>query len=215
MLLTGHAANAQQPLPSPGQILLAPLNLVRNTGSLVLSTGGRVVNAVPQTFTTLSNMAVSGIQLVPQTVNAASNAAVNTVSGVPGAFRTVGSAATAPIRALPLPLQRQSNGNRVPVFGPVQNVGGELVNAGATGLVTVANDGANVVTGIPGAALGLGGTAFRTGEAVVGGGARVLFATGDSAIRTGVNALTGGARVVLATADSGARLATDTMRNLF
>ncbi len=35
--------------------------------------------------------------------------------------------------------------------------------SGATGANTVTNDGVNIVTGLPGAAFRLSGTAFRTG----------------------------------------------------
>ena len=91
---------------------------------------------------------------------------------------------------------------------------GTVITAGTTGLRTVANDGVNMITSIPSNAIQLGGTAFRTGEALVNGGARFVVATGDSLLRTGVNTVTGGGRVLFATAGMPIQIASDAMQRI-
>ena len=89
-----------------------------------------------------------------------------------------------------------------------------VFNAGTSGLRTVANDGVNMITSLPTNAIQLTGTAFRTGEALVNGGARLVVATGDSLLRTGVNTVTGGGRVLFATAGMPIQIASDAMQRI-
>ena len=81
------------------------------------------------------------------------------------------------MRAVPAGI---NTGTRFVANAPTNIVGftGDAISAGATGATTVTNDGVNVVTGLPRAAFRFGGTAIRTGGAVVNNGARLVFATG-------------------------------------
>merc|ERR1712167_480607 len=89
-----------------------------------------------------------------------------------------------------------------------------VFSAGTSGLRTVANDGVNMITSIPSNAIQLTGTAFRTGEALVNGGTRLMLATGNSLLRTGVNTVTGGGRVLIATAGMPLQMASDAMQRI-
>ena len=91
---------------------------------------------------------------------------------------------------------------------------GTVITAGTTGLRTVANDGVNMITSLPSNAIQLTGTAFRTGEALVNGGTRLMLATGDSLFRSGVNTVTGGGRVLFATAGMPIQIASDAMQRI-
>merc|ERR1719336_2425905 len=89
-----------------------------------------------------------------------------------------------------------------------------VVGAGSTGLMTVANDGVQMITRLPQSALQFTGTAFRTGESLVNGGTRLMFATGNSIFRSGVNTIGGGGRILLSTAALPFRLADNTFQRL-
>merc|ERR1712117_943357 len=161
----------------------------------------------PGRFVSFGNTALSTAGQVPSTAfrmtNGAFRAGANALRNTPGAFTTFASNAGGFVRQVPQNI----------VSAPQTFLG-----AGATGVRTVATDGMNMITSLPGHAVQLTGTALRTGGALFNGGTRLMFATGDSLLRTGLNTVNGGGRVLFATADSGMRMANnafDRVRQLF
>ena len=55
---------------------------------------------------------------------------------------------------------------------------------------------------------------FRTGEALVTGGTRLILASGDSLFRTGMNTIGGGGRIILAGAGVPFQIAGDAVQRL-
>ena len=111
-------------------------------------------------------------------------------------------------------LPRAGTGFVRAVPGNFVSAPGTIISAGTSGLRTVANDGVNMITSLPANAIQMTGTALRTGEALVNGGTRLMFATGNSLLRTGVNTMTGGGRVLLATAGVPLQVASDAVQRI-
>lgn len=85
------------------EILLTPLNVVRNTGNTVLNTGTGLVNAVPSTIDSFSNTAVNTINAVPTGVNTVTDFTVDSINAVPSTVNNLaGFGFAAPANAIRL-----------------------------------------------------------------------------------------------------------------
>merc|ERR1711902_82676 len=126
-------------------------------------------------------------------------AGANALTRTPAAFTSAVNTGTGFVRAVPQNI----------VTAPQT-----VLSAGTSGLRTVANDGVNMITSIPSNAIRFTGTAFRTGEALVTGGTRLMLASGDSLLRTGMNTIGGGGRIILATAGVPFQIAGDAVQRL-
>merc|ERR1712012_1502271 len=72
-----------QPQQITQEVLLTPFNFVRSTGNIALSSGQQLVHSVPEAVNTVSDTAVSGVNIVPQTVNTVSDFGVDSIRNAP------------------------------------------------------------------------------------------------------------------------------------
>merc|ERR1719210_3234467 len=85
-----------QPQQITQEVLLTPFNFVRSTGNIALSSGQQLVHSVPEAVNTVSDTAVSGVNIVPQTINTVpetintvTDFGVNTINTVPETVNTI------------------------------------------------------------------------------------------------------------------------------
>merc|ERR1712107_788215 len=201
------------------------------------------INTVPETINTVTDFGVDSIRNAPsntirlvngvptaiaqtpsQVVNLGTGA-ISTVGQVPfTAFRATGNALRAGANVLTRAPTSFSNfadsavntGTGFVLEAPnnIIRAPTTVIGAGTSGIRTVATDGVNMITSLPSNALRFTGTAFRTGEALVNGGTRLILASGDSLFRTGMNTIGGGGRIILAGAGVPFQIAGDAVQRL-
>merc|ERR1711963_1045978 len=150
-----------QPQQITQEVLLTPFNFVRSTGNIALSSGQQLVHSVPEAVNTVSDTAVSGVNIVPQTVNTVSDLTVNTINTVPETFNTIRLVNGVPTAIAQTPSQVVNLGT-----GAISTVGQVPFTAfRATGNALRA--GANVLTRAPTSFSNFADSAVNTGTGFV------------------------------------------------
>merc|ERR1711982_12908 len=154
-----------QPQQITQEVLLTPFNFVRSTGNIALSSGQQLVHSVPEAVNTVSDTAVSGVNIVPQTVN--------TINTVPETINTVTDFGVDSIRNAPSNTIRLVNG--VPTA--IAQTPAQVVNLGTVAITTVGQ--------VPFTAFRATGNALRAGANVLTRAPTSFSNFADSAVNTG------------------------------
>merc|ERR1712227_965751 len=162
-----------QPQQITQEVLLTPFNFVRSTGNIALSSGQQLVHSVPEAVNTVSDTAVSGVNIVPQTVDTVSDFTVDTINTVPQTINTVTDFGVDSIRNAPSNTIRLVNG--VPTA--IAQTPAQVVNLGTGAISTVGQ--------VPFTAFRATGNALRAGATVLTRAPTSFSNFADSAVNTG------------------------------